>query len=446
MPSEFYITVEPPPAIGLAVTPPPEVSLTALPYVQSPSAPATDLSFLAGGTAGQRLDKASNTDFDFTWADVRHSFYNIEDHGAAVGEDITEILQTAVNFAAHRTTVYIPANYYFISDTIEFPTTYGGTIYGAGMGANSGNTDGNNHNDGCARLIWTGGNTAGVPMFKMPGSNLVIDGGLTLIGKTDGTADANRCNIGILVTKGTGVGTGKNHINAIMFQDFDTCFQCGLLSSEGNLDNLTFTHFATQGKCDTVYKIVGNQSMKHNIWFLHNRATCTRVFQVYGGGLVYVAGGLTFGSTLLEIPDGTSGIGSNNGMFRFDNIKVDDQATTDFKAIDCLRNATGFTAIYNNLFIANDDYVAEGKYCFGLWGRVRCVMRDCRNLQAGMIKSLDHTQGKPSILMDNCHCPDGSGGEMFYTGTDAYYFRQRNCYSGGALVPFDDVTLELPVP
>ncbi len=385
-------------------------------------------------------------------ADVTQSFYNIEsDGGMQQGADITDVLQNAVNFITNKTTIYIPGKWYSIRDTITFPNVIGGTVYGAGFGvaANAVTGDGSNRNT--ARLIWIGDKNK--PMFKLTGTNLTFDGGLTLIGKHQGQTAANRCSIGILVTKGVGIGTGKTTFNNIMFRDFDVMFQCGLdwtdrqtaqQSGESNNDNLVFNFFATEGACNSVYRMNNLQSMKHNFNFLHCKASASKIFDIRGGGLVYVKGGLSFGTNFLHFSSDNI-VGSNSAIYNICNMKVDSQGESNFKAVVMDRN-TPAKVIFDKLFTAYGGYYANNKTMFDLMGRCALTLRDCEGMQRQTISPIYVNTNKgdhiPNILLDRCFMDDDM--IRITPGQSKYYLSVKYCYktipgdTGGAHEPIDD--------
>lgn len=390
--------------------------------------------------------------------DVIRSFYNIENEaGVQTGANITEQLQNAVNRINDKTTIYIPGTHYNIDQTILFPNVVGGTIYGAGFGAFTNAITGGSNNRNTARLIWTGNKNE--PMFKLTGANLTFDGALTLIGKHISVADANRASIGILMTKGVGIGTGKTTFNNLMLRDCDVMFQCGLTQPEyeQSNDNLVFNYFVAEGGCDEVYRMNNLQTMHHTFNYFVNRSNAPKTFYVRGGGLIHVKGGLSFETTFLYFPSDTVS-GSNQASFNICNMKVDSLAGTTFKAV-VMDKSIPADITFDRLFVSNGSYYANNATLFDVYGRVVLTLKSCRGIAQQTIKAVgQNTEYGWHIPNISCHRMAVTTNDYTATGTPdlirssfsntKYYLSLKDCYTilpntGGKHVPIDDYKREV---
>ena len=347
-------------------------------------------------------------------------------------------IQTAINTANdHRTTIVIPGNNYYVSSTITFPNQEGRTVLGAG--ATTIENENSTNNGPASKLIWTGGNDG--PILDIDGRAVHFIGSLSVQGKSNSEVEANQASIGIRFKKESiGIGTGKHSFDYLAITDCDTAIQVGRTEGEGNNDNLYFKYLVAV-RCGTVYDLVNEQGIGHNIDFLYALHTDV-IVRARAGGNFYAKSGLiaSSGTTMFYVANGDTGPNSNKGQFIFEKFKVDSQATT-FTPVRAEKSNTN-TIIFRDIHTKNDNY--DGSQMFRVVGSHKILIDGWLNFPSG-VAYLSGTQTGgfdryPYMCVRNSELTFASGSAIVHDGlSNGYTLKTRDCFgpSGRPRVDFD---------
>jgi hypothetical protein len=355
--------------------------------------------------------------------------WNIADHGAEPGSDVTEILRQG--FATqheHGLPVFIPGHMYKLSDTVTLPFRDGVAMAGVTVG--SGFNPKSTLAGAGSRLVWTGRENR--PMFIVTGSHVRVTGGLALIGKPPNT-DQAPCRMAILVTKqGKGLGTGKMRIDWLLLEDFEVGIQFGLEPSETNCDEVAIDQLSLHN-CQIAYRVTNSQSMGHRIGHVHAVATPV-VFDFLGGGMLSVDSATMISGTLLRLQENDPrrlSPGVNNASFRLDEVKVDAQAGESFTLVD----------MHDPLTV---DISSTGGRISGpasgtmavLRGPASLVLRDWANLRDESLEihaqQTAATTRTPHVLLDHCRLRGNADKLLSPASTAEPTLKLRGCYNAYA--------------
>lgn len=324
--------------------------------------------------------------------------WNILDHGAKTGENATSVIQRGLDSQhQHGLPVLIPAGRFLISETLRIPFKVGGALWGVAAGAPI--LPGHAHEGSMSRLVWVG--PTDVPMIHVQGSEFHFAGGLALFGRPE-KSEAPRCTVGILVSKPKrGIGTGKMVADNLSLHGFETAIRCGLSAGEHNNDFLTFHRLSIE-YCDVGYQLVNSQSMGHSVQNLLVRGTPV-MFDVYGGGIIYLRNALCFDTTLLRLSKNSPAKyspGANNATFVLDQIKVDTHAGGKFKLVE-MRDPLSAQIISNVGHLSPNSYSQQGGVLAELRGAATLTLRDWYKLQRNaFLLHPDRTKNRPNVAIE----------------------------------------------
>lgn len=319
---------------------------------------AADVLFDDLTTDAAALSKEAYTPLDPTKDTPYGRFYE--------GEDITLPLQWAatnmkpISEGGHGRSIKMPPGTWRISEKITFPYRNGGKFLGAGcMDPTS-----NSAYWGVATVLqWTGADD-GTSMLKFTGGKYEI-GDFTCY--ASGYSNAKALAYG-RPSGANGIGSGKSEFRPLHFIGFDVCVQ---LREDGdhsnNTDNLIFdTIEATL--CGTVIEMNGEFVFDIAINKMHI-GVCDYGIYVKGGGHVHVAHALfTHPNEAALYIEANSLVTWKCGKYVFDNVKVDDQATSAWTFLKSYQK-------YNHQVHLNSAIISVNNYV-GLFAHIegRCVL------------------------------------------------------------------------
>ncbi len=361
---------------------------------------------------------------------VTGAVWNIADHGAKPGADVTEIIRAGLaTQTEHGLPVFIPGHTYYISDTITLPFRDGVALAGVTVGSSI--NPKSKLAGASSQLVWTGKGDR--PMFIVTGSSLRIAGGLALIGRPANTS-YTKCQLAIQITKtGPGLGTGKIRIDWLLLEDFEIGIKFGSIPAEGNCDEVTIEQI-TYRQCGIGYQVINGQSMGHRIGHVHVFDTPV-TFDFLGGGTLSLDSATTIGGTLLRLQKNDPSKfspGSNNASFRLDEVKVDAQAGQSFRLVEML------DPLHADIFSTGGRLSGPASGTLAMiQGPTSLTLRDWANIRAGSIVSQHHKQGDPNVLLDRCRlwCKPEAVAASQSNGATPIKF--RDCF-GGHAEPFED--------
>lgn len=359
------------------------------------------------------------------------------------GQDQTADLQAGINEAIRsKQALILQGGDYLFSDTLRIPAVIGFSMHGVAPGEDR--APNSTYRGAATRLVWRG------PDDGRPGilcSCTQGRFGITLSGKLKRNDPVPQHWVAWRWEHVKGIGTGKSHFDWFAATDCAVGMQFGTRLTEHNNDNVSFTTLFLDG-CGAGLQLNNQMAMGIHAQTIH-AVSAKRIVEVNAGGAVYADSVKAIGpTTLLYI--GSPGPGSNNGIFRFANVKVDQHAGSGFMLLD-MAEASPIDVTFEGGLIAYDDYTADGALLVNALGGARVVLRDWKNLQGGTMKLKGVRKKDPSDGMHKWVPPhltvetsrigggvDGSLGKLIHAESVHFTFRGRDC-TGGGNTPLEDL-------
>lgn len=333
---------------------------------------------------------------------------DIEEYGALPNENITAILQFALENTSHNGTVYIPNATYYITDTIII-SGYGGGIYGGGYMAN---------------LVWAG--PINKPMFKILGSGFSIDGSLRLTGQNSGIDD-NICKTAIEIESGAEDISSMVSIRNLAIEKFYN----GIDVVDAN-DGHTYIRTLEVSDIYNSAVIVRDNS-GFQVTLLEVRDNVQNVFLIEDESIIYVENSGVYGPTnYFTISD--SMVDGAKPMFSVDMMGVITD-TDGFKCCDFDKAGCYPYIVFGNLNILDEN----SEYLFGITADSILLIQDSLNIQAGSIKVYDGESTAP-IYLDRVGIGvlSSMGDLVDSESTGDYLISTDNCFDTETFVPIED--------
>ncbi len=337
------------------------------------------------------------------------SMLNIEKYGAAEEENITAILQFALENTSHNGTVYIPSKTYYITDTIVI-NGYGGGIYGAGANA---------------KLVWAG--NTGKPMFKILGSGFFIAGNLTLTGQNSGIDDSI-CKTAIEIDA-NGV-TSCIDLGELTIEKFDNGIDIiNTYAGVVLINTLTFD--------DVVNGILIRDNSSLRATLLEIYEDVENVVILEDTSMVNIEGIMVYHPTVIvKIP--TEAVENSKPMFSVDDVQIFAESNT-VRACEVISLTCYPHLMFNGLNVDYNDYFEDNQYLFDISGNTALIIEDSNNIQKYMVKIRD-TASNPVIFLERTGLGVlSSMAELIYpASTSDYFLTVVDCYNNETLVPIED--------
>ncbi len=289
-----------------------------------------------------------------------------------------------------------------LAEGMVFPHKAGGQILGAGTGPAIKN---NNLKGNTTQFYWQG---ATGPMMKVYGSHYLIDG-FSLHGQYWQNKElvGEKADIGLLIAKKPGLGTGKHDIRRLYISNTKVGMQFGETENDHNCDECQIGFYQSHQN-DVGVKLKNSMAMGHHFERYIGKGTPIH-FQIDAGGKVSVDKVFIVKGTLLHFSDDNENkfTGPNNGSFWFRSLHADQQSGSDMRYL-VMERSLPLHVTFDGGHISYDKYYQEDARLCVAKGPAVIILRDINNLQRGMLGGTPEDRPgnwpdtHPTYIVENC--------------------------------------------
>lgn len=320
--------------------------------------------------------------------------------------------------------VRVPMGRFPVGSTIDFGQLRGYSFVGEGAVSTDGSNPNSSFPERSSTIIWDG--ASGGTVVKKQGSKWLMDA-VTILGKPSGAA--TRAGKGVHLSYAAGVGSGESWIPSFAVIECDSGWYCGDNSTSFNAAGLTFGKFYGTD-CDNLFHVVNNQGVEYT--FLHfSSGPCTNCILFNAGGNLLV-GHLQsgpFADTVLRLDAGPGGIGTNNGSFIIQDVRIDGGGAGTFTTRLYHQDGTGGPHVtFGNINYNAGVHDKSGRTLFQIDGGITDLTVKSMNGEVKLGNDLINISANSKAVFEHCLFwePENWGSGSYVSGTGKVEF--RDCY------------------
>lgn len=347
------------------------------------------------------------------------------DSRTSLGRDCTSAVQAAVDELIERGgsgILFAPQGRYRITDTIDFSQLRSFWFLGSG-GSCDLQSYNRNFPEVDSTFVWDG--DAGGTMFRMDGKSFQISN-IGVWGKFPGAA--TRAGKGIHLGYTAGIGSGQSSIDSLHMSDLDSCFYCGTSPTGANCAGLRFG-YVSFFDCTNGLHVINNQGVEYVFDFACLDHCDNGFYFEAGGGLKVTHLQSTYTQNVLHLDGVGSDIGTNNGYYYIDDVRIDNNQTVTTKLLKVSQTPTA-KVVFGGGGYGHTVHAIDGTPIFELdSGIVSCIVRDMDGAMSGTLP-IASVGSTCYFEMDGCHVNGGTWTDVspeFITGTGKWI--ARNCFT-----------------